>query len=144
EASFSFRGKLRRMKSLILDETLDVSSRLRPRLLGRGCKVQAVCSLQELEMAASLQEPPKLIIVNLTGDLTAWQISRYLQARSAARAGLILVDRKAAPGLETLTNLPGIDCVERDDAVQIEAWLDRVTRQLAMSSSPSDPAHVVT
>jgi transcriptional regulator with GAF, ATPase, and Fis domain len=132
------------MKSLILDETLDVSSRLQSRLLGRGCKVQSVCSLQELELTANLQEPPKLIIVNLTGDLTAWQISRYFQARPVTRAGLILVDRDPVPGLDTLTALPGIDCVERDDTARIEAWLDRVTGRLAALSSPPSPAHVVT
>ena len=106
------------MKSLILDETLDVSSRLQPRLSGRGCKVQCVCSLQELELTANLQEPPKLMIVNLTGDLTAWQVSRYFQARPVTRAGLILVDDDTAPELETLATLPGIECVERDDTVR--------------------------
>jgi DNA-binding NtrC family response regulator len=132
------------MKSLILDETLDVSSRLRPRLSGRGCKVQSVCSLQELELTASLQEPPKLVIVNLTGELTAWQVSRYFQARPVARAGLILVDRDPMPGLDSLTALPGIDCVERDDTPRIDAWLDRVTGRIGAMSSPPSPAHVVT
>ena len=132
------------MKSLILDETLDVSSQLRPRLSGRGCKVQSVCSLQELELTASLQEPPKLVIVNLTGELTAWQISRYFQARPVTRAGLILVDRHTMPGLDSLTALPGIDCVERDDTARIDAWLDRVTGRIGAMSSPPSPAHVVT
>src|SRR6266478_9145747 len=123
------------MKSLILDETLDVSSRLRPQLSGRGCKVQSVCSLQELELTASLQEPPKLVIVNLTGELTAWQVSRYFQARPVNRAGLILVDRDRMPGLDSLTALPGIDCVERDDTARIDAWLDRVTGQIGAMRS---------
>src|SRR5713101_4892405 len=115
-----FQRKPRRMKSLILDETLDVSSQLRPRLSGRGCKVQSVCSLQELELTASLQEPPKLVIVNLTGELTAWQVSRYFQARPVTRAGLILVDHDPVPGLDTLAALPGIDCVDREDTARID------------------------
>ena len=60
------------MKSLILDETLDLSSRLGPLLAGRGCTIQCVCSIQELEVVVSRQEPPDLVIVNLTGDLTSW------------------------------------------------------------------------
>src|SRR5437660_5341312 len=132
------------MKSLILDETLDVSSQLRPRLSGRGCKVQSVCSLQELELTASLQEPPKLVIVNLTGELTAWQVSRYFQARPVSRAGLILVDRDRMPGLDSLTALPGIDCVEPDDTARIDAWLDRLPGRIGAISSPPSPAPAAT
>src|SRR5438046_5952238 len=109
------------MKSLLLDETLDLSSQLRPRLSGRGCKVQSVCSLQELELTASLQEPPKLVIVNLTGELTAWQVSRYFQARPVSRAGPILVDRDRKPGLDSLTAQPGIDCAVRDAPTRTDA-----------------------
>jgi DNA-binding NtrC family response regulator len=112
-----------------LDETLELSSRLRPLLLGRGCLVQCVCSIQELEMAASRQEPPDLVIVNLAGDLTAWQIARYLE--SAPATTLALVDRRSAPGLDVLSALPGVECADRDDMVRVNAWLDRVAGKLA-------------
>ncbi len=124
------------MKSVILDETLDLSSRLRPLLMGRGWKVQCVCSLQELELTASLHEPPELLIVNLTGEVTAWQISRYLQSRPVARAGLVLVDRHPGPGLEMLSAHSGFEFVERDDSARVDAWLDRVTGKLASVGSP--------
>jgi len=125
------------MKSVILDETLDLSSRLRPLLMGRGWKVQCVCSLQELELTASLHEPPELLIVNLTGEVTAWQISRYLQSRPVARAGLVLVDRHPGPGLEMLNAHSGFEFVERDDSARVDAWLERVLG--AWSIDPETP-----
>ena len=109
------------MKSLILDETLDLSSRLRPLLMGRGCSVQYVCSIQELELVVNRHEPPDLMIVNLAGDLTPWQITRYLESTPAVRATLILVDRRPAAGLDVLASFPGVECAERDDMVRVNA-----------------------
>jgi len=125
------------MKSLILDETLELSSRLRPLLMGRGCTVQCVCSIQELEMAVSRHEPADLVIVNLAGDLSPWQISRYIESTPPAKATLTLVDRRAAPGLEALSALPGVECAERDDMVRVNAWLDRMAGKLAPMSAGS-------
>ena len=123
------------MKSLILDETLDLSSRLRPLLMGRGCSVQCVCSIQELELVVNRHEPPDLMIVNLAGDLTPWQITRYFESTPAVRATLILVDRRPAAGLEVLASFPGVECAERDDMVRVNAWLDRVGGKLAPISA---------
>jgi DNA-binding NtrC family response regulator len=123
-----------------LDETLDLSSRLRPLLMGRGCTVQCVCSIQELELLVSRHEPPDLVIVNLAGDLTAWQVSRYIESMPPAIATLTLVDRRSAPGLEALSALPGVECAERDDMVRVNAWLDRVAGKLApMNAGPIAP-----
>jgi DNA-binding NtrC family response regulator len=123
------------VKSLILDETLDLSSRLRPLLLGRGFSVQCVCSIRELELVVNRHEPPDLMIVNLAGDLTAWQITRYLESTPAARGTLVLVDRRPAPGLDVLTAFPGVECAERDDMVMVNACLDRLGGKLAPISA---------
>jgi DNA-binding NtrC family response regulator len=129
------------VKSLILDETLDLSSRLRPLLMGRGCSVQCVCSIQELELVVNRHEPPDLMIVNLAGDLTAWQVTRYLESTPTVRATLILVDRRPSPGLDALAACPGVECAERDDMVRVNAWLDRVGGKLApISATAGSPS----
>ena len=88
-------------------------------------------------MVVSRQEPPDLVIVNLAADLTAWQVSRYIESTSALKGTLILVDRRAAPELNLLTALPGVECAERDDMGTVNAWLDRVAGKLApMSAGP--------
>jgi transcriptional regulator with PAS, ATPase and Fis domain len=95
-------------------------------------------------MVVSRHEPPELVIVNLAGDLSAWQISRYLEATPAVKAALILVDRCSTPGLELLTALPGVECAERDDMVGVNAWLDRVAGKLAPMSAGSSATPVGT
>jgi transcriptional regulator with PAS, ATPase and Fis domain len=105
--------------------------------MGRGCTVQCVCSIQELEMVVGRHEPPDLVIVNLAGDLTPWQISRYIASTPPAKATLTLVERRSAPGLEVLSALPGVECAERDDMVRVNAWLDRVAGKLAPVSAGS-------
>jgi transcriptional regulator with PAS, ATPase and Fis domain len=103
--------------------------------MGRGCSVQCVCSIQELELVVNRHEPPDLMIVNLAGDLTPWQITRYFESTPAVRATLILVDRRPAAGLEVLASFPGVECAERDDMVRVNAWLDRVGGKLAPISA---------
>ena len=133
------------MNAVILDETLDLSSRLRPLLISRGCTVESVCSIQELELAANRHEPPDLIIANLVGDLTPWRICRYLETCPAAKAGLCLVDRRSAPGLDLLCALPNVECVERDDIVRVNAWLDGVANKLGpMGKVPVGPPSVLS
>lgn len=80
-------------------------------------------------------EPPDLMIVNLAGDLTAWQITRYLESTPAVRGTLVLVDRRPTPGLDVLTAFPGVECAERDDMVTVNAWLDRLGGKLAPISA---------
>ena len=80
-------------------------------------------------------EPPDLMIVNLAGDLTAWQITRYLESTPAVRGTLVLVDRRPTPGLDVLTAFPGVESAERDDMVRVNAWLDRLGGKLAPISA---------
>jgi transcriptional regulator with PAS, ATPase and Fis domain len=114
-----------------LDETLDFSSRLRPLLAGRGCAVQCICSIQELEMTVSRSEHPDLFIVNLAGDVSAWQVSRHLESMPGEKSVLVLFDRHSASALDVFTPLAGIECAEREDLVRVNAWLDRVAGKLA-------------
>jgi transcriptional regulator with PAS, ATPase and Fis domain len=90
-----------------------------------------VGSIQELDMAVDRQAPPDLVIINLAGDLTPWQVARYLESVPPVRASLALVDRRSAPGVDTLGAIPGVECAERDDLVRVNAWLDRVAGKLA-------------
>jgi transcriptional regulator with PAS, ATPase and Fis domain len=109
--------------------------------MGRGCSVQCVCSIQELELVVNRHDPPDLMIVNLAGDLTAWQVTRYLESTPGVGATLILVDRRPSPGLDALAACPGIECAERDDMVRVNAWLDRVGGKLApISATAGSPS----
>src|SRR5258705_12026724 len=89
------------------------------------------------EWVVNHHEPLDLMIVNLAGDLTPWQITRYLESTPAVRATLILVDRRPAAGLDVLASFPGVECAKRDDMVRVNAWLYRVGGKLApISATP--------
>lgn len=82
-------------------------------------------------MSMSRSEPADLMIVNLAGDISAWQVSRNLQTMPGEKSVLVLFDRRSASGLDLLTPLVGIECAEREDLVRVNAWLDRVAGKLA-------------
>ena len=82
-------------------------------------------------MTVSRSEHPDLFIVNLAGDVSAWQVSRHLESMTGEKSVLVLFDRHSASALDVLTPLAGIECAEREDLVRVNAWLDRVAGKLA-------------
>jgi len=101
------------MKLLVLDEVLEVVPRLQGLLAESDWEARFVGSLDEFHRALKSWGHPDLIIVNLAPPLTAWQLAQHLKRRGGGHTGLILVDEPAAPGLEQLKALPGIECLVR-------------------------------
>jgi transcriptional regulator with PAS, ATPase and Fis domain len=98
------------MKTLVLDESLDLSPSIHHFLTARGVDGIFVCSAQELEMAEASQGPVDLRVVNLSPAVTAWEVSRRL--KGAKGTTLVFFDG-SDPGLEHLSGLPGLQCLER-------------------------------
>ena len=114
------------MKTLVLDESLDISPSIHRYLAARGAEGIFVCSAQELEMAEASQGPVGLRVVNLSPAVTAWEVARHLKASAEAVPTLVFFDSNA-PGIEHLTALPGVECHERPrSSGQLDALLDRV------------------
>lgn len=98
------------MKTLVLDESLDLSPSIHHFLAARGVDGIFVCSAQELEMAEASQGPVELRVINLSPAVTAWEVSRHL--KGAAGTTLVFFDG-SDPGLEHLAGLAGVHCLER-------------------------------
>jgi len=114
------------MKTLVLDESLDLSQDLHRLLAARGTEAAFVCSPHELQLAEAANGPVHLRIVNLSPTLGAWEISRYLKAGDSQQPTLVLFGPESAQGLEHLSILPGVQCVERPSgAVDLGALVDR-------------------
>ena len=103
------------MKTLVLDESLDLSPSIHHLLAARGVDGIFVCSAQELEMAEASQGPVELRVINLSPAVTAWEVSRHL--RGASGTTLVFFDA-TNPGLEHLAGLSGVQCVERPRGVE--------------------------
>ena len=101
------------MRLLVLDEPLEVVPRLQGLLAGSEWETRFVGSLDEFHLALTSWGQPDLVIVNLTLPLTAWQLAQHLKRLGGSQTGLILVDEPAAPGLEHLESLTGIECLAR-------------------------------
>ena len=113
------------MKTLVLDESLEISPSIHRFLAARGAEGVFVCSAQELEMAETSQGPVGLRVVNLSPAITAWEVARHLRA-SPARPTLVFFD-PTAPGIEHLAALPGVECLERPRSTgELESVLERV------------------
>jgi transcriptional regulator with PAS, ATPase and Fis domain len=114
------------MKTLVLDESLDISPSIHRFLAARGAEGVFVCSAQELQMAEASQGPMGIRVVNLSSAVTAWEVARHLNAGAMAGPTLVFFDR-TSQGVEHLAALPGVECLERPRGTgELESVLERV------------------
>ena len=131
------------MRILVLDDSLQISPQLQPLLAARPVDATFVCSLHELELAEQGQGPADLRIVNLGRQLGPWEIARRLATASRAAATVVLADDPSAPGLERLSELPGVEYLPRPaTAPELEALVDRALSRArtARSTAAADAA----
>jgi len=131
------------VKLLVLDEPLEVIPRLQGLLAGSAWDARFVGSLDEFQLAVRSWGQPDMVIVNLAQPLTPWQLAQHLKRSDTSQTGLILVDEGAAPGVEDLKALPGIECLPRpaspeslDDALRAALGKGGVRRQPGGSAGP--------
>jgi len=127
------------MRILVLDESLQLSQALQPMLAARGADASFVCSSHEFEMSERSQGPADYRIVNLGGQLTAWETSRQLRSLDPPGPTLVLFDETSAPGLDHVASLPRAEAAPRPDTAEgLEALIERM---LAGAPAPvPDPA----
>jgi DNA-binding NtrC family response regulator len=116
----------------IVDDTLAVIQAAQRVLLSTEVKMAFAGSLHELPLVFEASGVPDLLVVNVEGDVTAWETVARIQ-RSGYRGRLLaLVDDAADPGVRHLTQMPRIDCVVRPSA---PALLDEVLRRAIPGSA---------
>jgi DNA-binding NtrC family response regulator len=126
------------MKTLVLDESLDISPSIHHFLSARGAEGIFVCSAQELEIAEASQGPVDLRVINLSPVVSAWEVSRHL--KGAAGTTLVFFDG-SVQGLEHLAGVPGVQCLERPrGAEQLAAVLERAFGRAENEKRATAPA----
>ncbi len=120
------------MRILVLDESLELSG-LVGRLAGlRGWEPHFVGSLHEVAVAMQAHGQPGLMLVNLRAPLTAWQLGQQLRGLGLAGPAVVVVEA-GAEGLQALTSLRGVECVERPGpAGALEAAVERALGRLGL------------
>jgi two-component system, NtrC family, response regulator len=114
------------MRILVLDESLEIWGEIRKAFRGSAEQVIGACSLQEFVLAATDHAPIDLKVINLAPPFTAWEAARCLGSIASDGPTLVLLDERAAGGVERLASLPGVDCAIRPGgATALRALLAR-------------------
>jgi len=100
------------MHVTIVDKTMFVAEVAHRVLLSMDAKTTLAGSLHELPLIFETNGLPDLIIVNVTNDLTGWEVAAPLQRAGYQGRLLAFVDGNLAdPRIRHLTQLPNAECV---------------------------------
>ena len=110
----------------IVDETMVVSEAAHRVLLSMGGKTTFAGSLHELALVFETSGVPDLLIVNVTHDLTGWEVAARLQRMGYHGRVLAFVDGLNDPSVRYLTQLPKAECVVRPTST---ALLDDILKK---------------
>ena len=90
------------VRAIVLDETLEISDRVRQILSGLGVEVALVSSLSELDVMRVVGSRYDLLVANVTDPSRGSRIAEHLRSHRFDGRTLMLVDAPDAPELETL------------------------------------------
>ena len=121
----------------VVDETLEIIQVAHRMLLPIDVKTAFVGSLHELPLVFEASGLPDLLIVNVEGDLTAWETVARLERCGYRGRILAFVGDFADPGARRLMQLPRTECIERPASSTVLAEI--LCRAVLMASAPNVP-----
>ena len=121
------------MDFLVVDETLDLAQVVCRVALDRGVKVRYAGSLHELPLALE-GGAPDLLLVNVSGDVTGWDVAARIQRSGYGGRILAFVDALADPSVRLLTQMSRAECVVRPTSTTL---LEEILRSI-MTREPAN------
>jgi len=118
----------------IVDETMTVGEAARRVLVSMGVRTTFAGSLHELPLVFEASGVPDLVIVNVTNDVTGWEVATRTQHASYQGRLLAIVDGLDDPRTRYLTRLPNVECVLRPSSL---ALLEDIVRKAVPEPAPS-------
>ena len=122
------------MHVTIVDETMTVGEAARRVLVSMCVRTTFACSLHELPLVFEASGVPDLVIVNVTDDVTGWEVATRTQRASYQGRLLAIVDGLDDPRTRYLTRLPNVECVLRPSSL---ALLEDIVRKAVPEPAPS-------
>ena len=120
----------------VADETLLVARAVHQVLQPIGAKTVFAGSLQELSLVFDANGLPDLLVINVTGETTGYEVAARIQ-RSGYRGRVVaLVEDLADPGVRYLAELRQAECVVRPSSANL---LEEI-RRLVLCPPPAPPA----
>jgi len=117
----------KQLRAIVLDESLEVSCRAHAMLSPFGFQVAFASSVQELALAFDSAAGCDLLVINLGGDVSGWQVAELVRRTHFGGKILALASDLADPGLSYMKELSGAECVVRPSAGEI---LDQLLKRL--------------
>ncbi|PYN16909.1 MAG: hypothetical protein DME05_06875 [Candidatus Rokuibacteriota bacterium] len=103
-------------------------------LVSMGVRTTFAGSLHELPLVFEASGVPDLVIVNVTNDVTGWEVATRTQHASYQGRLLAIVDGLDDPRTRYLTRLPNVECVLRPSSL---ALLEDIVRKAVPEPAPS-------
>jgi DNA-binding NtrC family response regulator len=129
----------------VADETLLIARAVNQALQPIGVKTAFAGSLQELPLVFDANGLPDLLVINVTGETTGFEVAARIQRSGYRGRVLALVEDLADPGVRHLAELRQAECVVRPSSANL---VDEI-RRLALShataqAAPPPPTFVPT
>jgi DNA-binding NtrC family response regulator len=105
------------MQIIVFDDTLEITVRARQVLGGRGASLACVGSIPELTLVSLAAGPDDVLIANLTGATSAWEIAEHLRRLHFQGRVLALVEHAGDQRFRQILSLPRTECVVRPRSV---------------------------
>ena len=135
------------MRVVIVDESVLLGEAARRVLSSLGASAAIVPTLHELSLVFDKHRAPDLLVVNVTNDLTGWEVAARIERSGYRGRVLALVDAVDGETVQYLAELPYVQCVARPSSTALlEHALKAAMRGTRVSAeralpAPLRPAH---
>jgi two-component system, NtrC family, response regulator AtoC len=129
----------------VADETLLIAQAVDQALQPIGAKTAFAGSLQELPLVFDANGHPDLLVINITGETTGYEVATRIQRSGYRGRVLALVPDLADPGVRHLAELRQAECVVRPSSANLVEEIRRLALSHATAqAAPSSPTCVPT
>jgi DNA-binding NtrC family response regulator len=119
------------MQVTVVDETRVVTQSIHRVLASTGTRTVVAGSLQELPLVFEATGQPELLVINLSGRVTDWEVADQMRRCNYRGRTLALVDDLSEPCAQGLTRLENVECVVRPPSARA---LDEILHRLVLST----------
>ena len=131
------------MRVVIVDESMILGEAARRVLSSMGVTTASAGTLHELSLAFEMHRVPDLLIVNVTHDLTGWEVAARVERTGYRGRVLAFVDALDDTKIQSLSQLPNVDWVARPSSTALlEQVLKQALRGGRASAERSRPAQI--
>ena len=106
------------MHVTVVDDTRVVTRSIQRILASTEARISVAGSPQELPLVFDARGQPDLLVINVSGDFSDWEVAAQLRRSKYSGPVLALIDDHSGPGAGGLTRLGAVECIVRPASVE--------------------------